>query len=255
MKAIFGISRSHGGAQVEAAASEFAQQLATLSALEVRLVVEADYDQLYEALKAGRVSMAWLPPLLYSRAAVDGLRLVAVPERSGGVALYSAILVSSGSPLNDPAAMRDARAAWVDKSSASGYAFPRSHLLSSGATLASEAFHGSPNKAAAEVAAGRADFCTCPVSSRSPAEALRNAAAVLGSAVKELRLLDVTGVISPDGIVLSRASPSEVASGLEGAVLRLHAEPQGLAAIRGLLRAERMITPAESTRRMMTTPR
>jgi phosphonate transport system substrate-binding protein len=255
LKAVFGISRSHGGAQVQDAARKFAERLSAMSSIEVHCTVEADYDRLFEALKAGRVSMAWLPPLLYSRAAVEGLRLVAVPERGGGVALYSAILVPTGSPYFEPSSLRDVRAAWVDPRSASGYAFPRQHLLSSGATFSVETFHGSPNFSCAEVLAGRADLSTCPVSTRSPAEANRHVARVLGSSANELRILSITGTISPDGVVISRATPAEVAAQLDSLVLRLHEDRAGLAAIRELFRAERMITPGESTRRMMPSAR
>jgi phosphonate transport system substrate-binding protein len=255
LKAVFGISRSHGGAQVQNAARRFAERLSAMSPIEVQLAIEPDYDRLFDALKSGRVSMAWLPPLLYSRAAVEGLKLVAVPERSGGVALYSAILVPNGSPFFEPSALREARAAWVDPRSASGYAFPRQHLLSAGATFSVETFHGSPNVSCAEVLAGRADLCTCPVSSRSPVEAKRHAARVLGSSANELRILAITGTISPDGVAISRATPAEVAAQLDSMVLRLHEDRAGAAAIRELFGADRLVTPAESTRRMMASSR
>lgn len=253
MKAIFGISLSHGGAQVQEAARAFAARLAARSAIDVQLSVEDDYDALFAALQAGRVSMAWLPPLLYSRAAVESLHLVAVPQRGGGVAIYSAVLVRADSTLADAAELRGARAAWVDKSSSTGYAFPRQHLLGLGASLSTETFHGSPNVAASEVLAGRADLCTCPVSGKEPGEIRRNLAAVLGHGSEQLRVLTLTGMISPDGVAVSRAAPAEVTSGLSAAVLAMHEDSAGVAALQGLFRAERMLTPADSARRMMAT--
>src|SRR4051794_37538194 len=87
-----------------------------------------DYDQLLRQVIAGAVDVAWLPPLLHARAAEQGALLVALPQRGGWLTFRSALLVRKDDPVKNLAGLRGVRAAWRDRSSASGYLFPRLEL-------------------------------------------------------------------------------------------------------------------------------
>jgi phosphonate transport system substrate-binding protein len=247
---IFGISRSHGGVQVEEGARKFAERLSARAGVPVELRVERDYQDLFDALTTGRVTLAWLPPLLYARSAVDGLTLAAVPERAGGLLYRSAILVARAAPFRSAAELRATRAAWADQNSASGYMFPRQYLVAVGVTFSTETFHGSPNVAAEEVTAGRADLSTCPVSGDEAAQASRGIRDVLGATADLLRVLAVTDAIPPDGLVFSPAARKVVKKQLASALLELHEDEAGLLAIRLLFNAERLIASTDATSRM-----
>ncbi len=248
--AIFGISRSHGGVQVEEGARKFAERLGARAGLPVELRVERDYQDLFDALTTGRVTLAWLPPLLYARAAVDGLTLAAVPERAGGLLYRSAILVARAAPFRSAAELRATRAAWVDQNSASGYMFPRQYLVGVGVTFSTETFHGSPNVAAQEVTAGRADLSTCPVPGNDAKQASRGVRDVLGATAKMLRVLAVTDAIPPDGLVFSPDSTDSVKQQLASALLEMHEDEAGLLAMRLLFNAERLLGSTDATARM-----
>src|ERR1700682_44287 len=247
---IFGISRSRGGVQVEEGARKFGERLGARAGLPVELRVERDYQDLFDALTNGRVTLAWLPPLLYARSAVDGLTLAAVPEREGGLLYRSAILVARAAPFRGAAELRGTRAAWVDQNSASGYMFPRQYLVAVGVTFSTETFHRSPNVAAEEVTAGRADLSTCPVSGDDAAQASRDIRDVLGTTADMLRVLGLTDPIPPDGLVFSPAAPEAVKQQLASALLQLHEDEAGLLSMRLLFRAERLLGATDATSRM-----
>src|SRR5438477_7841987 len=157
-----------------------------------------DYDQLLKQVIAGEVDVAWLPPLLHARAAEQGARLVALPQRGGWLTFRSALLVRKDDPVKSIAALRGVRAAWRDRSSASGYLFPRLELAARGAppekAFASEKFYGSVLDAAMAVVNGEADLCTCFVSdaARDPQRAAVEVRTALGAAAEKLRVLHVT---------------------------------------------------------------
>lgn len=234
----FGVSRRHGGEDLEERARAFAAVLG----LSLRML--DDYDALLAALQSDAVQLAWLPPLLLARAQAAGLRIAAAPERGGELVFRAAILTR-----REPVALAGLRAAWVDPSSASGYVFPRLVLLEQGATFASEAFLGAAHAAAQAVADGRADVCACFVSLRAGQNAALLAAAVrneLGALAEDLRVLRLTEPIPPDGLVWSRQGDP----GVERALLSMHANMAGLQALQGLLRANRLVAADEATQRL-----
>src|SRR5262249_8922646 len=128
-------------------------------------------------------------------------------ERAGRLTYRSAILVAADSPVRTVAELDQARAAWTDERSASGYLFPRLHLERSGGAsrLASERFYGPSSAACAAVAGGGPRLCACSVSetaSADPAAMLAEVQATFAAAPWRLRVLDVTDAIPPDGMVM-----------------------------------------------------
>ncbi len=233
-----GVSRRHGGEELEARAQAFA------AALGLTLEMLDDYDALVPALQTEKVQLAWLPTLLLARARESGLVLAAVPERAGELGFRAALLTR-----REPFHPLGLRAAWVDPSSASGHVFPRLELIELGATFVEEKFLGAAQDAAEAVATGAADVCACFVGVRAGANPALLAAAVrneLGPRAAELRVLRVTEPIPPDGLVLSaQADP-----GLTAALLSMHRTMAGLQALQGLLRADRLVAADEATRRL-----
>ena len=244
----FGLSRNHAGANLAAWPGILTRALATGLGSAVELSLANDYDQLLERVLGGAVDVAWLPPLLHARAAEQGARLLALPQREGWLTFRSALLVRKDDPVQKPGALRGARAAWRDRASASGYLFPRIELATLGAApdqaYASEKFYGSVVAAAEAVAAGEADLCTCWVcdpAAGDPARATAEIEKVLGRELAaKLRVLHVTEPIPPDGIVVAARLGEEERAAVASALLSLHKTPEGREALNTCFQADRL---------------
>lgn len=249
----FGISRSHAGQDLDAGARRFAEVLSARVGRKIGVTVTRDYEKLLEGLLVGGISIAWMPPLMHVRAADEGAPLACVSQRGGALTYRSALIVRADSHRTTVRGLRGVRAAWADPLSASGYLFPQLHLLAAGVDprydFASEKFHGSAARACRAVADGEADLCAHYISDAAGAARdgnwklgqleLRQA---LGDALAtQLRILDVTDPIPPDGMVLAPPLDGRLQASLRDALLRLHEAPAGADALKSLLQAERLM--------------
>lgn len=255
----FGISRSHAGTDLEVNARRFAEALGRRIGRRITATVTRDYEKLLEGVLVGGVSVAWMPPLLHARAAKSGAVLACVSRRGGALTYRSAILVRRDSELSKIRDLVGKRAAWADPFSASGYTFPRLHLISAGLDptyeCEEESFHGSVARACGAVAEDRADFCAHFMSDAAAGDAqlaaleLRQA---LGETVADaLRVLAVTDPIPPDGIVLAPPLDGMLQATLRDALLSLDANEAGRVAIRRLLNAERLAPVTSDVARLI----
>lgn len=207
-------------------------------------------EELCAGLVDGRLDLAWLPPLLHARAAARGAALLGIPQRGGTLTYRAALLVQSLSHVAGLADLRGARAAWVDRQSASGYHFPRLEFDRAGldprAALAAETFHGSTQRAATAVAAGEADLCACYVTEAAAHDAFaaqQDLRRALGAVADGLRILHVTAPIPPDGILARPGLEEPVRAAVARALLGLHLSSEGKDALRTLLQADRICGP------------
>jgi phosphonate transport system substrate-binding protein len=249
----FGISRSHAGHDLDAGARLFAEALATRVGRKIAVTVTADYERLLDGLLVGGIAVAWMPPLLHVRASHKGALLAAVSERNGALAYRAALLVRADSHRTTVRSLRGARAAWADPYSASGYLFPQLHLLAAGVDprydLASEKHHGSAAAACRAVADGDADVCAHYISDAAGAardDGWKLARLELGQSLGDrvagdLRVLDVTDPIPPDGMVLAPPLDGRLQAVLRDALLSLHADPDGAHALHALVQADRLM--------------
>ncbi|HXU71984.1 MAG TPA: PhnD/SsuA/transferrin family substrate-binding protein [Polyangia bacterium] len=249
----FGISRSHAGHDLDAGAHLFADALATRLGRRIAVTVTPDYERLLDGLLVGGVSIAWMPPLLHVRAAMKGAPLACVSQRGGALAYRAALIVRGDSHRTSVRGLRGARAAWADPYSASGYLFPQLHLLAAGVDprydLAAERYYGSAAAACRAVADGDADVCAHYVSDRAGAArderwklAQLELRQSLGDHVGgELRILDVTDPIPPDGMVLAPPLDGRLQAAARDALLSLHDDDAGARALHTLVQAERLM--------------
>ena len=99
----------------------------------VRAHVYQSYGALLKKLDYGVVDLAWLPPLVALKAiSQSSARPVAVPVRGESAWFWSAIFVRNDSPIHGLDDLKDRRAVWVDRDSASGYLLPRATLRAAG---------------------------------------------------------------------------------------------------------------------------
>ena len=248
----FGVSRSHGGHDLETAARRFAEALAARLGRKITSTITPDYERLLEGVLVGGVSIAWMPPLLHVRAAAHGAPLACVSQRGGALSYRAALLVRADSHRTNVRGLRGVKAAWADPQSASGYLFPHLHLLAAGVDprydFASESFHGTAAAACRAVVDGEAELCAHYVSNAAGAVRDGNWSLAqlelrrsLGDLGDKLRVLDVTDPIPPDGMVLAPPLDGRAQAELRDALLSLHEELGGAAALSSLLMAERLV--------------
>lgn len=140
----------------------FCSALSDASGLRVTGVGVWYNSRLMEALDVGDVDIAWLPPILAAQAAHDGRAVpIAIPVRSGVSSYSAALFAAEASPLRSIEDLSRARAAWVDRQSASGYLLIRAHLRASGVDInrafAENRFMGSHEEVVRAVIEGAAD--------------------------------------------------------------------------------------------------
>jgi phosphonate transport system substrate-binding protein len=237
----FAVSRSNGGPALLDGARLFAAALAKQLGADVDVVVSYDYAALLKAVLGGGAELAWMPPLMHARAAAAGARLIALSQRGGTLGYHSAILVA-GDRWRSVRELAGVRAAWVDRSSSSGYIFPRLHLLAAGlppATLfASERFCGSATNACRLLAAGDADLAACFLSLAADRGAAQREVEHTFNTGDRVRVLDITAKIPPDGFVVAPPIDEARVHALRGALLSLHTSADGRAALETLLQAQ-----------------
>lgn len=129
-----------------------------------RVIITPDYTSLADNLLEGIVDIAWFSPLAYVDAANRGVIIPLVSPIVKGSATYKGYIVTKkGSGVNSLTDIRGKRMAFVDKKSASGYAYPRMMMWREGINpdrdLKETVFLGSHNRViesvlASEVAVG-----------------------------------------------------------------------------------------------------
>jgi ABC-type phosphate/phosphonate transport system substrate-binding protein len=240
----FGVSRAHGGPRLQDGTRLLVAALEGALDEPVALTLCADYESLLKALLDGELELAWLPPLLQEQAVAGGAHLVAVSERRGARVFRSALLVRAESAYQSLADLQGARAAWSDRHSAASHRFPLAHLQSHGITLAREDWMGSPLAAATAVVEGGADVCAGFVSDacgEDRALAQAEVQKTLAPAGELLRVIDVTGPIPPDGMVVGTKIGAKLAGNITRALLTLHLAPAGRAALTVLMGADKLV--------------
>jgi phosphonate transport system substrate-binding protein len=249
----FGISRSHAGRDLDASALLFAQALSARLGRRIAVTVTPDYERLLEGLLVGGIAVAWMPPLLHVRAARKGAPLACVSQRNGALSYRAALVVRADSHRTTVRSLRGARAAWADPASASGYLFPHLHLLAAGIDprydLESERYYGSATSACRAVADGSADLSAHYISDGAGAasdDGRRLAALELRQSLGdkiggELRVLDVTDPIPPDGMVLAPPLDGRLQAAARDALLSLHTDAAGARALAALVQADRLM--------------
>lgn len=198
--------------------------------------VAEGYQQLGDDLLAGRMQIAWAPPIVCSRVELSGgrVRLRAV---RGGETSYRAGLVCR---IDEPRGLGESRelvAAWVDEDSAAGYLLARSWLaarhIDATHGFKRSSFLGSYVASLEAVAAGEADITSVFVSSErtSPRTALDDMRPEVRS---KLRIFAFTGETQTDGVITAPHVGDDATRSLIDALAELHNDSDGAAIMQKL---------------------
>jgi len=213
-----GVTLTNGSTRVHI--DEMCSALSAATRLDVIGFGLWSYTRLLDALTAGDVDMAWLPPLLAAQAIADGHAApLAIPVR-GGVASYSAALFArERSRIQGLGDLSGVRAAWVDRQSVSGYLLVRAHLRSMGVDLErafiENRFCGSHEAVARAVTEGTVDVgATFVYLDAARGEPLR-----AGWGAAKMRILAHVGPIPSDIIAMSSRMPSAAFRAMQEAIV------------------------------------
>lgn len=197
----------------------------------------ADYGDLVDAMQAGDVDVAWLPPVIALRATGRGRAVpIALPMRNGAAFYSTALFTRPDSPIRELGDLRGARAAWVDRQSAAGYLVIRASLRQRGIDPAqifsSETFYGSHAAVGKAVLEGEADVGASFVHLDPRRSRPRRA----GWGEAPVRMLATAGPIPNDMIAATIRTPVEKIRAVQRALLKPSDELRAAAA--ALLGAE-----------------
>lgn len=189
-------------------------------------------EALAAGIGAGRIHVAWISPtLLATSTDLEGACALVSSVRQGVAAYHAALFCDASKPLTSLRALRGKRAAWVTRSSSSGYIFPRIGLARSGldptTLFGSEQFlesHGAVVKAVFE---DRADVgATFAVYKDADASRpLLRAPFVDGYPPGKARVLLASGPIPADVIAAGAAVPEGTRTRLRGELIALTNDP------------------------------
>ncbi|MDO4593126.1 MAG: phosphonate ABC transporter substrate-binding protein [Comamonadaceae bacterium] len=117
------------------ASTQVMEQLAAKTGMQVKPFVANDYNGVIEALRAGKLDIAYLGPFSYvlahQIAGVDAFA-VAVTKKTGRSAYQSIVIARKDKGLQSLDHLQGRTFAFVDPSSASGHLFPKAGLMAAG---------------------------------------------------------------------------------------------------------------------------
>ncbi len=129
-----GIGTPNGEAHAQKSRPELEAYLSNALKMPVRVQVSASYDDLTTALVEGKVDLAWITPVAFVKASTRNPQVTALAKamRGGNMFYRAAFIVRKDSAARSLADVKGKKVAWVSRSSASGYTFPRAVLKSKG---------------------------------------------------------------------------------------------------------------------------
>ncbi|WP_284336783.1 phosphonate ABC transporter substrate-binding protein [Comamonas sp. NoAH] len=117
------------------ASTQVMEQLAAKTGMQVKPFVANDYNGVIEALRSGKLDIAYLGPFSYvlahQIAGVDAFA-VAITKKTGRSAYQSMVIARKDKGLNNLDSLNGRSFAFVDPSSASGHLFPKAGLMDAG---------------------------------------------------------------------------------------------------------------------------
>jgi phosphate/phosphite/phosphonate ABC transporter binding protein len=167
------------------------------------------YEALAACVKGGRYDLAWLPPIVLVDAGDSVVALGSV-VRDGNASYEAALVVRADSKIRSLEGLRNVRAGWVDRWSASGYVLPCVHLALQGfdteKLFTEQTFYGSHAAAIEALTSGACDVTATYARADLRGEIATGSWTEMGKA--NVRVLQTFGAIPPDVLGL-RADRAE----------------------------------------------
>ncbi|MBX3188900.1 MAG: PhnD/SsuA/transferrin family substrate-binding protein [Labilithrix sp.] len=124
---VFGMVVASGAEGLGAKVEKLLRWTSKQTGVEISLGEAPSYEQLAKEVRASRVDVAWLPPIVRLRLGGEVSALGSI-LRDGRITYETALIVRKDSKAKTIAQLKDARAGWVDRWSAAGFVLPRVNL-------------------------------------------------------------------------------------------------------------------------------
>lgn len=225
---------------------ELAKLLGDKCGLSIKPLVATSYVGIVEALGAGQVQAAWLPPMAYVFAHErNGAEAVLKVVRHGKPTYRGEIVVLKGSPAQDLAGLKGLRIAFAEQASASGHLYPRALMLENGIDpdkdCAEVQYAGSHDAALLALVNGTADAAACFDDART-----QLAESTVPDILAKTRVLAYTKDIPADNVAFARDLPAEIAGKLSAGLLALAADEQGKKVLFDLYEIEGLVPATDA---------
>ncbi len=203
---VMGYSAPSANVEAKRRMTEFAIMLGHLAMIDVSMTALPSYERVAQLIYKGEIDLAWLSPIPYiSLARRESVVPIVSHHRGGNAHYHGAIIVHASSRVRTLAGLKKARAAWVDRHSASGFVLPRIELWEAGidprAMFSSQRFYGSHEAVVRAVAEGRADFGATYVQLAANGSVKSGSWSSMGKLASQVRVLATFGEIPSDVIV------------------------------------------------------
>ena len=241
---VFGFAPSIEGDRTRQALVDVCRAMSDSVGLDVAPMRVSSYGALERAILEGRATFGWFPPVVLARLELSGRVLpIAQCVRGGAVHYHACLFVREDSPITSLEMLDGVRAAWVDKSSAAGYVFPRLMLGARGVdplkAFKQESFLQNHAEVVRVVLDGTADVGATFVTQRADGTVLRGGFTDPdGGNRRAVRVLDTFGPIPNDAMAVSTSVSAEVRGALERAAIHATADRGLRSALRHLFGAE-----------------
>jgi phosphate/phosphite/phosphonate ABC transporter binding protein len=248
---VFGFAPSVEGDRTRQALVELCRVLGDAVGLDVAPMRVASYPALERAILEGRASFGWFPPVVLARLELAG-RVVPIAQcvRGGAATYHTVLIVRDDSPVKSLAEVKQLRAAWVDRSSAAGYVFPRLLFAAEGvdpaAAFSQESFVQSHAEVVRSIVDREADIGATFASIGKDGSILRGGwTDPDGSNPRPVRVLATFGPIPNDAMAASTALAPDLTEALRRAAIGSTATPTLKSALRHLFGADALAPVAE----------
>ncbi|GAC1540814.1 MAG: hypothetical protein NVS3B10_05470 [Polyangiales bacterium] len=248
---VFGFAPSVEGDRTRQALVELCRVLGDAVGLDVAPMRVQSYQALERAILEGRASFGWFPPVVLARLELSG-RVVPIAQcvRAGGATYHTCLIVRSDSALHKLDDVVAVRAAWVDRSSAAGYVFPRLLFAANGVDPAKafrqESFVQSHAEVVRHIVEGSADIGATFASLGADGRVVRGGwTDPDGSNARPVRVLATFGPIPNDAMAASTGLSPEITEALRRAAIGSTQTAPLKAALRHLFGAESLAPVAE----------
>jgi phosphate/phosphite/phosphonate ABC transporter binding protein len=228
----FGIPANAAPQAASGALAHFARELEQRVGVPVVPAQAESYDQLAAMMAAGKVQVAWLPPIPFLALERSKLVVPLVSHKRGGRASFEAVLVArADASARTLMSLKGKRAAWVEPLSAAGYVIPRIQLAALGidprTTFSSEQFYGSHEAAVSAVLAATADVAATYASVDAEGEVTRGSWSELAGAQGVVKVWQRFGPIPADVTAARSTLDPSLTGALRQALIDVSRDPHG----------------------------